>query len=174
MNPNVMKAEPDTDPGSLPWTQWVERHGRVFFLYARQQTRCESDAKDVLQEALAEAWRRSPDRAPDKAVVFATIRRRAIDLGRSMDRRQKRDLSVGHPAGEWFLPDFSAGDTREVLAAAVTRLPEDFREVLTLRIWGGLTFPAIAQLTGVPCATATSRYRYAIEHLREHLAELQP
>ncbi len=169
-----MNPDPDADSRPLPWPQWVERHGRVFFLYARQQTRCESDAKDVLQEALAEAWRRSPDRSPDKAVVFATIRRRAIDLGRSMDRRQKRELAVGHPGEDWFYPDFSEGDTRETLAAALARLPADFREVLTLRIWGGLTFPAIAQLTGVPCATATSRYRYAIEHLREHLAELQP
>lgn len=169
-----MKSEPDAESRSLPWPQWVERHGRVFFLYARQQTRSESDAKDVLQEALSEAWRRSPQHAPDPAVVFATIRRRAIDLGRSMDRRRQRELTVADEAADWFYPDFSEGDTREALAAAVARLSPDFREVLTLRIWGGLTFPAIAQLTGVPCATATSRYRYAIEHLREHLAELQP
>ena len=41
-------------------------------------------------------------------------------------------------------------------------------------MWVDLTFPAIARLTGVPLATATSRYRYAIERLRECLTELKP
>ena len=60
------------------------------------------------------------------------------------------------------------------LASAVLQLPPNLREVLMLRIWADMSFPAIAQLTGVPCATATSRYRYALDHLREQLAELQP
>jgi DNA-directed RNA polymerase specialized sigma24 family protein len=49
-----------------------------------------------------------------------------------------------------------------------------FQEVLLLRIWGDLSFPAIARLTDVPLATATSRYRYALERLRGVLTELKP
>ena len=72
------------------------------------------------------------------------------------------------------MPDYSATDTRRWLAAAVMQLPPDLREVLVLRLWGDLSFPAIARLTNVPCATSTSRYRYAIQRLRAHLAELHP
>jgi len=53
------------------------------------------------------------------------------------------------------------------LASAIGALPDILQEVLILKTWGGLTFPAIAQLIDVPVATATSRYRYALERLRE-------
>jgi RNA polymerase sigma-70 factor (ECF subfamily) len=170
----AMNLPTATTSSPILWREWIDRHAELFYLYARQQTRTEADAKDVLQDALTEAWTKTAGGIPDKAMVFATIRRRAVDLGRSMDRRLKREQSAACGHADWFLPDFSAGDTRDVLAAAVLKLPPDLREVLMLRIWGDLSFPAIAQLTGVPTATATSRYRYALEHLREHLAELQP
>ena len=172
--PRPMNDRPKPPALQLRWQEWVDQHAEIFFLYARQQTRSEADAKDVLQDSLTEAWTKAAGGIPDKAMVFATIRRRAVDLGRSIDRRQKREQSVVRDQSEWFLPDYSASDTRRWLAAAVMELPADFREVLILRIWGDLSFPAIAQLTNVPCATSTSRYRYAIERLREHLAELQP
>lgn len=169
-----MSLLPERSMSPVLWQQWVDQHAELFFLYARQQTRSEADAKDVLQDALTETWTKAAGAVPEKAMVFATIRRRAVDLGRSMDRRSKRERSVMSDQSEWFLPDFSACDTRECLASAVLKLPPDLREVLILRVWGDMSFPAIAHLTGVPCATATSRYRYALERLREQLAELQP
>ena len=39
-----------------------------------------------------------------------------------------------------------------------------------LKIYGGLTFREIAQVTGVPLPTAASRYRSALERLRPLLA----
>ena len=146
----------------------------MFFLYARQQTRCEADAKDVLQDSLIESWRKSGDHLPEKAMVFATIRRRAIDLGRSIDRRQRREQDVAHDHCTWFVPDFADADTHEHMTRVIASLPPDLREVLILRIWGDMTFPAIAQMTEIPVATATSRYRYAIARLRENLTEWQP
>lgn len=158
------------------WADWIEAHGEAFFLYARQQCRSESDAKDVLQDALTEVWRRSPEGLPDRSLVYATIRRRAIDCGRSTDRRQKREVSFAGNKPEWFVPDFSAQDLRHQLASAIETLPDPLREVLILKIWGDLTFPAIATLINIPVATATSRYRYALERLREitTLTELMP
>jgi hypothetical protein len=48
-------------------------------------------------------------------------------------------------------------DTHAQLAEAVGALPEHLREVLTLRIWGGLSFPEIGTVTGVSENTAASR-----------------
>lgn len=158
------------------WTAWIDQNGEAFFLYARQQCRSESDAKDVLQDALTEAWKRTQKGLPDRSLVFATIRRRAIDCGRSIDRRAIREIKYGGKGENWFLPDYSFGDVRNQLASAIETLPETLREVLILKIWGDLSFPAISQLIGIPAATATSRYRYALERLRESttLTELKP
>ncbi|MEM7011815.1 MAG: sigma-70 family RNA polymerase sigma factor [Verrucomicrobiota bacterium] len=149
------------------WEDWLATHGEVFFLYARQNTRSTSDAMDVFQEALTESWRKSGGTTPDRKLVFATIRRRSVDLARSIDRRSKREQRFVAERQDWFVPDYAAGDTREHLATAIRELPENLREVVVLRIWGELTFPAIAEITGVSVATATSRYRYALERLRE-------
>jgi RNA polymerase sigma factor (sigma-70 family) len=163
-------------PPPACWESWVASEGEVFFLYARQKTRSESDAKDILQDALTEAWRKTKGVIPDKALVFKTIQRRAIDLGRSMDRRSKRENNFEGVKAHWFSPDYTVGDTRQHLAEAVQKLPGNLREVLVLRIWGDLSFPEIAELNRIPLATANSRYRYALERLRENekLNELRP
>jgi DNA-directed RNA polymerase specialized sigma24 family protein len=102
-------AIPD-DTDSALWQDWLDQHGEVFLLFARQQTRCEADARDVFQEALIDAWRRSGSRPPDRALVFAQIRRRAIDLARSIDRRVRREqttlreesLALVRQDGRWW------------------------------------------------------------------------
>ena len=43
--------------------------------------------------------------------------------------------------------------------------------MLILKIWAGLSFPQMAIALGIPMNTAASRYRYALEKLREVLAE---
>lgn len=169
-----MPPRPPRRSESLRWQEWLGTHGELFLLYARQQTRSEDDARDIFQDALFEAWRKSPGRMPDKALVLATIRRRAIDLGRRTDCRASRERRAGDGMEHWFTIDFSRNDTHRQLNRAIAELPENLREVLVLRIWADLSFPDIARLTRVPVPTATSRYRYALERLRSTTAELQP
>ncbi len=38
-----------------------------------------------------------------------------------------------------------------------------------LKLWEGATFAQIAETLGIPANTAASRYRYAIDKLRERL-----
>ena len=51
------------------------------------------------------------------------------------------------------------------------RLPDEQKEVLTLKIWGGQTFDEIAKILGVSLNTAASRYRYAMEKLKKWVPE---
>jgi RNA polymerase sigma-70 factor (ECF subfamily) len=55
--------------------------------------------------------------------------------------------------------------------AALSGLPANQREVLVMKIWGGLSFPQIALVLRISANTAASRYRYAIAKLRSQLAE---
>ena len=155
------------------WQRWLSERVDAFFLYARQQTRSEADAEDVLQEVLFETWRKAGGEPPDNALVYATIRRRAMDLARTVQRRTVREEAAHDGPGEPFeLPDFGATDSHAQLAKAVGELPEHLREAVSLRIWGDLSFPEIGEITGVSENTASSRFRYALEQLREHLGPL--
>jgi len=157
-------------PHPDPWHTWLAASARRFLLFARDQTRSEADARDVLQEALVESWRRHGDAPPPDALVFATIRRRAIDLARRDQRRARRELV----SPDWFSggPETPGEDAE--LERAVKDLPPNLREVVVLKTWSALTFQEIATTLGVPLNTAASRYRYAIERLRESLKELRP
>ena len=72
----------------------------------------------------------------------------------------------------WF--DTSAEDceSRRLVQNALTRLPDMYREVVTLKVWGELTFAEIADVLGIPANTAASRYRYGLEELRKLTKEV--
>ena len=54
----------------------------------------------------------------------------------------------------------------------MNRLPDEQKEVLTLKIWGDQTFDEIAGILGISLNTAASRYRYAMEKLKQWVPEL--
>ena len=152
------------------WPAWLQANAARFLLFARSQTRCEADAHDLLQEVLVETWRREQHRPPDDALVFRTLRRRAVDLA----RRTRRELATP----DWWQPpaDAPVGDTETdaELARAVQSLSTALREVVLLKVWGRQTFREIADTLDIPPGTAASRYRYALEHLRSQLKEALP
>ena len=153
---------------------WLSQHAPRLLLFARQQTRAEADAQDVVQEAVVECWHRQADGTPPAAaMVFATIRRRAIDLGRNADRRAVReDVAARAIPEEWFDGGVEERETSRVIQEAMNRLPDNYREVVTLKVWGELTFAEIAEALEIPANTAASRYRYGVAELRKHTNEI--
>lgn len=150
------------------WEQWIAENAPRFLLFARQQTRCEADAEDVLQEALVESWQRTGGR-PEAALVFATIRRRSIDMGRRHDRRTRREEATAPEHDVWFDSAVQDRETAMLLEEAVRTLPKELCEVVTLKVWGGQTFAEVAMTLGIPQGTAATRYRTALTQLRKSL-----
>lgn len=159
----------DEAPKQAEWQQWLNEYAPKLLLFARQQARSEEDAQDLVQQALVEATQRSGNYLPPPpALVFATIRRRAIDLARQEARRSNRELAAGESATEgWFDTSVEERERAKVIQDAMGKLPEIYREVITLKIWGELTFAEIGQTVGIPANTAASRYRYGVEELRK-------
>ena len=155
------------------WERWVLAHAPGLLLFARQQSRCEADAQDLVQEAVVEAWQRQADGAvPALPLVFATIRRRAADWGRRQDRRAAREAAVQAEAPEcWFDASIEEQERCQLIEGAMRKLQSDYREVVTLKIWGGLTFAGIAEALHISANTAASRYRYGLEGLRRALGD---
>lgn len=65
----------------------------------------------------------------------------------------------------------SAYDDAEVVAAALGRLSADDRELIELKVFGGLTFQEVADVLGLSPATVATRYRRALESLRPWLTK---
>jgi RNA polymerase sigma-70 factor (ECF subfamily) len=161
-------------PAPSNWEQWLAEHAPVLLLFARQQARCEADAQDLVQEAVVECWRRQAGGAPPPpAMVFATIRRRAVDLARSQARRASREVAANSEAAQWWSD--SGVEERErsrLIQEAMQQLPGIYRDVLTLKVWGGLTFAQVAEALEIPANTAASRYRYGLAELRKLTKEV--
>jgi RNA polymerase sigma-70 factor (ECF subfamily) len=153
------------------WERWVLDHAPGLLLFARQRSRCEADAQDVVQEALVEAWLRQADGSPPPlALVFATIRRRAADWGRSQDRRTAREAAAQAETPEcWFDSGIEDRERGRLIEEAMRKMQANYREVVTLKTWSGLTFAEIAEALEIPANTAASRYRYGLEELRRVL-----
>lgn len=96
--------------------------------------------------------------------------------------RRKRPLATGDEAelalDTAALPDheqpehvLSEFERRRRLQRAIEDLPDEQRTAVLLRLENDLSVEEIAQVTGVGRETAKSRLRYAMNRLREQLAE---
>jgi RNA polymerase sigma-70 factor (ECF subfamily) len=133
-----------------------------------------ADAEDIVHDLfveLARARQRLAGVIDLEAYVFTMLRhavsrrRRRFTIDRKALGRIAADRLRASGAGESppRLPD-------DDLAAALAALPAEQREVIALKIDGGLTFAEIAAVMHTSLNTAASRYRYALEKLRASLA----
>lgn len=163
------------NPDSNDWQQCFRELAPKLLLYARQWTPTAADAEDVVQMAFVRWWQRNPggDRA-HVPLLYAAVKTIALDQRKSAMRRQAReaksDLSLKDIDPPYFDPPVEDRENARMLEHAVLDLPQEQREVVTLRIWGGLTFAEIAQTTGETTNTIASRYRYALHNLQRVLA----
>lgn len=155
-----------------PWTAWFDEHGPALVLLARTYVGSRADAEDVVQDAFVRCWRARERVDEPVAYLFAAVKSCALDWRRSRTRRDHRETTAARPEAEArFVVPAEQDERRAAIETALTTLPESQAEVLVMKIWGGLTFPQIAAALGTSPNTAASRYRYALGHLREQLAE---
>ena len=154
-----------------PWRQWLDRHGPALLLFARQWSATRADAEDAVQSGFVKFWKSRDGAREQLPYLYACVRSAAMDIGRSERRRDVRE-SAGQNEP---LPDFECplerAERQAVIEAALSQLPGDQREVVVMKVWGGLTFAQIGHALGVPLSTAASRYRYAMAQLARELSE---
>lgn len=110
------------------------------------------------------------------AYLFASLRHAAAREWRRREREREAPRAAGVAAG-YAAAQATFGraeDPRERgsrLERALAALPREQREVVALKIDGGLTFAQVAEVLGIRANTAASRYRYALGRLRTSLEE---
>ncbi|MBN2025103.1 MAG: sigma-70 family RNA polymerase sigma factor [Pirellulales bacterium] len=169
---DVLKAMDDSSPGrngacdAERLGALFDRHAAALALFASQWCDC---PEDVVQEALVELGRRGGGLDDPAAWLFRVVRNRAIDRGRALRRRRRHETAAGQQRAGWSPAVESDRLDAAAALAAVERLPEEEREIVVARIWGGLTFQQIAAMAGVSDSAAHRRYEKALASLREHL-----
>jgi RNA polymerase sigma-70 factor, ECF subfamily len=134
-------------------------------------------AEEVVQDVFARAWRRAADYDPRRGSVrtwlYTITRNRIVDARR---RAAARPGLARHEAGEGP-PELDSELEQAVLrwqmAAALTRLSPEHREVIRLAHYGGLSLREISESKGIPLGTVKSRTSYALRTLRLILDEME-
>ena len=157
---------------SSDWQSWLDRHGPALLLLARQFVPSQADAEDIVQDAFVRFWRsRSTVRDP-AAYLYACVKRAALDRLRGSERRARREERAARPEAQpAFVSPAEQAERNMLIQTALAALPTEQAEVLVMKVWGGLSFPQIAEATETSSNTAASRYRYALARMREALAE---
>ena len=126
-------------------------------------------AEDAVQQTFARLLERGRfvDIASAKGFLHAVLRHESYRL-----LKQARHPD-SPPAGDDLLAatdeTTEAREERKQLETALRQLPAEQREVIYLKLWEQLTFARIGEVLQVPLNTAASRYRYAIENLRQFM-----
>jgi len=91
---------------------------------------------------------------------------------RVMKRRNRPPARLPSEGQILEAADATGGDEqeRQKLERALSQLGAEQREVIQLKVYEGMTFRQVAQAIGISVNTAASRYRYAIDRLRNCLA----
>jgi RNA polymerase sigma-70 factor (ECF subfamily) len=131
----------------------------------------EEDAEDTLQETFLALARVGLATVRNlQPYLFQAARRQAIAAMRKR-RRRDQEMELAPPVS-WIDAEACAPDDHALaidVDRALRALPASQREVVSRHLCAGFTFREIAALCGIPQNTATSRYRLAIEKLREAL-----
>lgn len=157
------------------WKHCFDQVAPKLLLYAAQICPSRADAEDVVQMAFVRWWRRFPDGNPEHIpLLYAAVRTIALDQRRSDTRRVRRESASEVALPSENAPVFDTSpeqrETARIVQEALETLPENQREVVTLKLWGGLTFAEIAETTGESINTISGRYRYALQGLQKRLA----
>lgn len=143
----------------------------------------ELDADDVLQEVFVQLWTRpayySAEKGKPLGWLITLARRRAIDrlrqraaYRRATDRFEVEVAQPVHSVQDRQALEGAAfqGDVKELVGAALLRLPEKQREVVELAFFGGLSHRQIATSMELPLGTVKTRIELGLRKLSSVLA----
>ena len=169
----------DDAPDEKDWAEELahggtEALGRLYdayaprlYAYARALGAPPAEAEDILHEVFVALVRRPPRPGHVRswrAFLFVATRHEFYRLGRRLLR--KREVGLEGMAETLEALSGGSAESAHAVEEALAGLPRAQREVVVMKVFGGLTFEEIGEATGTTINTAASRYRYAIEKLK--------
>jgi RNA polymerase sigma factor (sigma-70 family) len=159
--------------------RFCREHWQAILAYALRRTDSPADAADVVSEVFVVAWRRRleiPKGADERLWLFGVARHTLSNARRGVVRRSRLQARLVDTI------DLTAPDPQDVAAergevqallAALARLPERDRHLLTLVGWDGLSPAAAAKVLGLSAPTTRVYLHRARHRLRRAFDEQQ-
>jgi RNA polymerase sigma-70 factor (ECF subfamily) len=148
----------------------IDAHFAPLLLYARQWD--PATAEDLVQEAFLKLLRVSHKKGcPENtaAWLFQVVRNAAVSHFRKRNRRETHERKRSATQITWSEPTQEAALESAELVALLDQLPLEQRELVILRIWGGLSFDEMVKMTGMSRTTIFRKYNEALETLRQKM-----
>jgi RNA polymerase sigma-70 factor (ECF subfamily) len=167
---------PSRDDAAV-FTRIFDEHRNAVHAYFLGRVSDPELARDLVQETFLRAWRRLSEIAPlpadkQRAWIFTVARNLAVDSYRAGAARRAAEAALRSQAATQETtvagPHLQA-ESRQRLAqldAAIGRLPEEQRVILSMVTVGGLTSRQIGEALGEPAGTV----RYRLSQARKQLA----
>ncbi|WP_461307857.1 sigma-70 family RNA polymerase sigma factor [Albidovulum sp.] len=137
----------------------------------------DSEAEEVVQEAMLAVWHKAaqfdPGRASASAWIYRIARNRQIDIFRREGRPVPDELTQAPPPEPDASDALAFDQEARRLRAALDALPPEQRDMVERAYLGELSHSEIACDTGLPLGTIKSRIRLALERLRHELKDLR-
>ncbi len=161
----------------------VARYQTRLYRFISRYTRDSEDARDVAQEVFLKVYGALDGFDPHyrfSTWLFRIAGNAAID---HLRRRRGRTVPLETPPDENGetrgidprdvrpdpLEDLTRRRLRQAIDAAIERLPDDYRELISLRHYGELPYEEIAELKGMPLGTVKNKLFRARQALRDLL-----
>jgi RNA polymerase sigma-70 factor (ECF subfamily) len=153
----------------------VQEYQSVLFTVAYRMLGDYEDARDATQNAFIKVFQKLETFDPQHR-FFSWIYR--ILVNECLNARRGRPMEVvsgEREASASSRPDepLEAAERRKLVRHAVLALPLEYREVIVLRHFGGLSYDEMAEALQIPVRTVKSRLYTARQRLMEALAALQ-
>ncbi len=163
-------ANNNPDPASCDPAELFRRLGAAVYGYAMSVLGKAAEAEEVLSETFLRVCKNKEQysgRGSIRAWVFSIAHRLCIDVLRDRAKVTKPVSLPEQLASTDPSPTVLAEkqERQAIITEAVVRLSAEQKEVITLKIYGGLTFLQISQTLAIPLNTAIGRMHQGLKRL---------
>jgi len=163
------------DPQAL--TELYDRYGRMAYSLVLRVVRDKTIAEDLVQETFLRVWNRVHSMDPEKGNIgpwlLAIARNRAIDYLRSSAGRERNAVELDEIYHSSLYREMEAeilfSDRARRVKAAMAKLAPNYRTVMELAYFEGLSQSEMSARMGQPLGTIKTWVRTALQSLREEL-----
>ena len=149
------------------WEEYADR----LLLYATMLVGDTAAAEDVLQGVFMRLLKQGEDLRPEseQRYLFRAVRNESLNAVRSRSRASRKSSPLFEREDSDPARAAEREDFRRRVESALGGLPMDQREAVALKIWGGLSIPEAAEVSGLTGKTFEHRYYRGLEELERRI-----